>query len=109
MIEPRNIKILSDAVVERRDNFMLEQVDDSCVRLAVNHDIYPWHSHPDSDECFIVLEGKLTVEFQDKPAVTLKPNDFFLVKAGVVHRTVPHGRTVNLCFEKANAETVFVE
>ena len=109
MSVPKNLKHLSDAVTEQRRNFIVDEVNDSCLRLAVNHEDYPWHLHSNSDELFIMLEGELTIEFRDRDPVTLRPNDTFLVSAGVVHRTLPKGRAVNLCFEKTNSDTQFVE
>ena len=105
----QNIKDLSDAVSEQRQNFVVSEVNDSCLRLAVNHEEYPWHFHANSDELFIVLEGELVVDFRDRESVTLKSNDTLLVPAGVVHKTCPKGRTVNLCIEKTDADTQFIE
>ncbi len=105
----QNIKNLSDAVTEQRKNFVVNKVNDSCLRLAVNHEDYPWHFHSNSDELFLMLEGELTIEFPDRQSVTLRPNDTFFVPAGTIHRTCPKGRTVNLCFEKIDADTQFIE
>ena len=105
----QNIKDLSDAVTEQRKNFVVDEVNDSCLRLAVNHEDYPWHFHSNSDELFMMLEGELIIEFRDRESVTLRPNDTLLVPAGVVHKTCPKGRTVNLCFEKTDADTQFVD
>lgn len=109
MLISQNIKKLSNAVTEKRKNFIIEEVNDSCIRLAINHEEYPWHFHPNSDELFVVLEGELTVKFRDREPVTLQPNDSLLVPAGVIHKTCPKGRTVNLCFEKTDAKTQFFE
>lgn len=70
---------------------------------------FPWHSHPDSDELFIIVEGKLVIEFSDGHSVILGRGDFHKVKAGQVHRTIAHGRTVNLCLEATTAATLFIE
>lgn len=109
MLISQNLKKLSNAVTEKRKNFIIEKMNDSCIRLAINHDEYPWHYHSNSDELFVVLEGELTVKFREHDPVTLQPNDSLLIPAGVVHKTCPKGRTVNLCFEKTNADTHFVE
>jgi mannose-6-phosphate isomerase-like protein (cupin superfamily) len=105
----KNLKSLSDEVREMHKNFVVCEVNDSCLRLAVNEGEFPWHYHSNSDELFIVLEGELSVEFHDKPAVTLKPQDTFLVTKGIIHKTIAKGRTVNLCFEKAESDTIFIE
>lgn len=105
---PKNLKKLSDAVTLSHDNFIVSEINDSCLRLAVNEGEFPWHYHPDSDELFIVLEGELEIEFHDKPTVILRQEDTFLVPEGTVHRTIAHGRTVNLCIEKTASDTVFI-
>lgn len=102
---PINLKTLSNAIIEPGLNFSVIEINDSCLRLAINEDTYAWHYHPNSDELFIVLEGELIVEFQDQDPVTLKPNDILLIPAGVVHQTRPNGRTVNLCVEQTYTQT----
>ncbi len=104
----KNLKILSDSVNSSHENFVVSEINDSCLRLAVNEGEYPWHFHPETDELFMILEGELVIEFKDRPPVTLKPEDTYLVKKGLIHRTIAKGRTVNLCFEKTESETEFV-
>ncbi|WP_286174389.1 cupin domain-containing protein [Pseudomonas sp. ISL-88] len=70
---------------------------------------YDWHAHPESDELFIVLEGELHIDFENKETAILKANDSFLVPKGAVHRTRSYVRTVNLCIEHSHAETVIRE
>lgn len=106
---PKNLKSLSDAVTKSHENFLVSEINDSCLRLAVNEGEFPWHYHSNSDELFILLEGELTIEFHDKPTVTLKPQDTFLVPKGITHRTIANGRTVNLCIEKTESDTIFIE
>ena len=105
-LQSKNLKALSDAVRDRHRNFVVDEVNDSCLRLAVNEGTYEWHHHPNSDELFVVLEGELRVEFQEQDARVLKPGDTLTVPRGVIHRTIARGRTVNLCFEKTASDTV---
>jgi mannose-6-phosphate isomerase-like protein (cupin superfamily) len=105
----KNLKGLSDAVTKSHENFLVSEINDSCLRLAVNEGEYPWHYHLNSDELFIVLEGELTIEFRDRPKVNLKSQDTFLVQKGMTHRTIASGRTVNLCIEKTKLDTSFLE
>ena len=104
----KNLKSLCDEVSEKHKNFVVGEVNDSCLRLAVNEGEFPWHHHSNSDELFIVLEGELSIEFHDKPSVILKPQDTFLVSKGIIHKTIAKGRTVNLCFEKTESDTTFI-
>jgi mannose-6-phosphate isomerase-like protein (cupin superfamily) len=97
------------AVTEDYRNQVLNRVNDSCLRLAVFQGKYRWHLHPVSDELFVVLEGAIIIEFKDGACIRIGPLQAATVPAGVVHRTIGVGRTVNLCFEKIQAETVFLD
>lgn len=97
------------AVTEDYRNQVLNRVNDSCLRLAVFQGKYRWHLHPVSDELFVVLEGAIIIEFKDGASIRIGPLQAATVPAGVVHRTIGVGRTVNLCFEKIQAETVFLD
>jgi len=46
-----------------------------------------WHSHPDSDDFFLILEGELDIELRDR-TVMLGPGELFVVPRGVGHRPV---------------------
>lgn len=48
---------------------------------------FVWHSHPDTDDFFLVLKGRLTIEMRDG-SVSLGPGDLYVVPAGVEHRPV---------------------
>lgn len=102
---PINLKREADAVGQPYKNFVLNGVNDHCIRMAVMTGEYQWHYHPRSDETFIVLEGQLEVDLEGKPTVALRPGELFTIPAGVRHRTRAVGRTVNLCFENTGAYT----
>jgi mannose-6-phosphate isomerase-like protein (cupin superfamily) len=44
-----------------------------------------WHDHKDTDETFIILEGKLRIDFRDG-AVSLSAGEMFVVPKGVEHK-----------------------
>ena len=46
-----------------------------------------WHSHPDTDDFFLVLKGALTIQLRDGD-VHLGPGDLYVVPKGVEHRPV---------------------
>ena len=46
---------------------------------------FTWHSHPDTDDFFLVLDGELDIELRDG-TVTLGPGELFVVPTGVEHR-----------------------
>jgi mannose-6-phosphate isomerase-like protein (cupin superfamily) len=48
---------------------------------------FVWHSHPDTDDFFLVLKGRLTIQLRDG-AVELRPGELFVIPRGVEHRPV---------------------
>jgi len=48
---------------------------------------FVWHSHPDTDDFFLVLKGRLTIQLRGG-AVELGPGELFVVPRGVEHRPV---------------------
>jgi mannose-6-phosphate isomerase-like protein (cupin superfamily) len=46
---------------------------------------FVWHSHPETDEAFVVIEGHLRIDFRDG-AVDLDAGEMFVVPKGVQHK-----------------------
>ena len=46
---------------------------------------FVWHSHDDTDEVFIVLDGEMSIAFRDG-SVELKEGEMFVVPKGAEHR-----------------------
>ena len=89
-------------------NTTLETVNDHVVRISRMTTPYPWHSHPNSDETFIGVEGVVIIETENGK-FELTPGSSITIPRGVAHRTRPKGeRSVNLTVEKADMETVFL-
>lgn len=64
---------------------VIAEVNDYDVKAANVAGEYPEHDHPDTDELFIVLSGRLYLDLPDG-TVTLGPMDVFTVPRGVRHR-----------------------
>jgi mannose-6-phosphate isomerase-like protein (cupin superfamily) len=45
---------------------------------------FAWHTHPDTDDFFLVLKGTLTIQLRDRDVV-LGPGELFVVPKGVEH------------------------
>jgi len=54
---------------------------DAVVRVAGE---FVWHSHADSDDFFLVLSGRLTIQLRDRD-VELDPGELFVVPRDVEH------------------------
>lgn len=48
---------------------------------------FVWHAHPDTDDFFLVLEGRLTIQLRGGD-VQLGPGELFVVPAGAEHSPV---------------------
>ena len=46
---------------------------------------FVWHNHEHTDEAFIVLEGEMTIQFEDR-AVTINEGEMHVVKKGIEHK-----------------------
>jgi len=57
-----------------------------------------WHTHRDTDETFIVLDGNMTIKFRDKE-VFLQKGEMFVVPAGVEHKPEAKGECKILIVE----------
>ncbi len=61
---------------------------------------FTWHSHPDTDDFFLVLSGEIDIEMRER-TVTLGPGELFVVPAGVEHRPVARSEAHLLLIEPA--------
>jgi len=62
----------------------LTSLNDYDVKVVKLLGEFVWHAHPDTDELFLVLSGRLTIQLRDRDVV-LGPNDVFVVPRGVEH------------------------
>ena len=100
-----DLKQQAASVDQAYKNFVVCNVNNQCIRLAVMQGEFRWHQHPHSDECFLVLEGELEIDLAGGQTFRLKAGELFTIPAGVLHRTHSRARAVNLCFEDRNAYT----
>ena len=105
----KNVKDISNKVDKPYDNFILENVNDHCLRIAVMTGEYRWHYHENTDELFMVLEGELKIEIKGQDTVFLKQGEFINIPSKTIHKTSTTSRTVNLTFEKTGDDTIFVD
>lgn len=88
---------MSDGAINLRDKLarfsehwsprVVAEMNDYQFKLAKLQGEFVWHSHVDTDEVFIVLDGSMTLEFRDK-AVPLTAGEMYVVPKGVEHRPV---------------------
>jgi mannose-6-phosphate isomerase-like protein (cupin superfamily) len=64
---------------------IIAQMNDYHFKLVKFKGDFVWHSHDDTDETFIVLEGKMSIDFRDGK-IDLKTGEMFVVPKGVEHK-----------------------
>ncbi|MBK6647598.1 MAG: cupin domain-containing protein [Anaerolineales bacterium] len=66
---------------------IIAQLNDYQLKLAKARGEFVWHDHPDTDEVFIVVKGRLVILFRDGE-VSLDEGEMFVVPKGVEHKPV---------------------
>lgn len=66
---------------------VIAEMNDYQFKLVKVRGEFVWHSHPDTDEVFIVIDGKLDIHFRDGK-VTLLAGEMFVIPKGKEHKPV---------------------
>ncbi|KAB8158391.1 cupin domain-containing protein [Streptomyces sp. 3MP-14] len=79
----------------------IADLNDYEVKLAKLKGEFVWHSHPETDELFLVLDGRLTIQLRGRADVVLGPGELFVVPRGVEHCPLAEEETAILLLEPA--------
>ena len=66
---------------------IVAQMNDYYIKLVKVEGEFVWHSHPETDELFYVVEGKMRIEFRDG-SVELSKGELVVVPRGAEHKPV---------------------
>ena len=66
---------------------VIAEMNDYQFKLVKIEGEFVWHRHDDTDETFIVLEGRVRIEFRDGH-VDLDAGELYVVPKGVEHRPI---------------------
>jgi mannose-6-phosphate isomerase-like protein (cupin superfamily) len=80
---------------------LLARVNDTDVRIVKVKGEFVWHHHETEDELFIVLQGRLLMQFRDREE-WVEAGEYILVPRGVEHRPVAPEETHILLIEPAS-------
>ena len=73
-------------------------VNDLHVKLVKLEGEFVWHSHEAEDELFLVLKGRLRMQFRDREVI-VEPGELIVVPHGTEHRPVADGEVHVLLVE----------
>ena len=76
-------------------------INDYHVKLAKVRGSFEWHTHPETDEMFLVVAGRLSIELPDGTA-ELGEGDLYVVPKGVRHKPVAEEECHILMLEPAD-------
>ncbi len=85
---------------ERWSPKIVAQLNDYHLKLAKVQGGFVWHDHPETDEVFIVIKGRLDILFRDGK-VSLDEGEVFVVPKGVEHKPVAESECHILLIEPA--------
>jgi len=64
---------------------VVARMNDYYIKLVKIEDEFVWHSHPETDELFLVIEGSMRIDFRDG-AVELSEGEIVVVPRGKEHK-----------------------
>ena len=85
MNEPVNLAQKLAVFDERFAPRIVATMNDYKVEVVKVEGEFVWHSHPDTDDFFLVLAGRLVIELRDRE-IELEPGELYVVPRGVEHR-----------------------
>ncbi|MCG8368124.1 MAG: cupin domain-containing protein [Pseudanabaenales cyanobacterium] len=65
----------------------ITQLNNYDIMVVKVKDEFVWHQHDDTDDFFLVLKGRLTIQLRDRD-IHLEAGELFVVPRGVEHRPV---------------------
>jgi mannose-6-phosphate isomerase-like protein (cupin superfamily) len=83
--EPINLEHKFDLFDEHWAPKVIAEMNDYQFKIVKIQGDFIWHDHRDTDETFIVLEGKLRIDFRDGH-VNLGKGEMYVVPKGVEHK-----------------------
>ncbi|MBX9902358.1 MAG: cupin domain-containing protein [Burkholderiaceae bacterium] len=78
---------------------VIDEFDDTYVKVAKIHGTFGWHHHAEEDELFYLLRGQLRIEMHTG-AVELSAGQMFVVPKGVEHNPVANEECLIMLIEK---------
>ncbi|KFC62501.1 hypothetical protein FF80_03596 [Devosia sp. LC5] len=88
MTVPRKINLVqaaTDTIKAVWQPHIAGDINDSQVKIAKFGEVFDWHAHANEDEGFLVLQGRIAIDFRDG-VVELGEGEFLVVPKSVEHR-----------------------
>jgi mannose-6-phosphate isomerase-like protein (cupin superfamily) len=98
--QPVNLQEKLSKFSEHWSPKIIAQMNDYHFKLAKLQGEFVWHDHPETDETFLVIQGKLDILLRDGK-VSLNAGEMYVVPRGVEHKPVAEQECHILLIEPA--------
>ena len=85
-------------VTEHWSPKVVARLNDYEIKVVKLKGEFVWHSHEDTDELFLVIDGELTIQLRDGNVV-LRPGQMYVVPRGVEHCPIADGEVQAVLIE----------
>ncbi|AXO88726.1 cupin domain-containing protein [Pseudomonas sp. K1(2024)] len=96
--QPVNLLQKIDLIDQQWSPRVVAQMNDYQFKVVRIEGEFIWHSHPETDEAFIVLEGILRIDLPER-SVHVAAGELYVVPKGVKHRTAAEGEAKLMMIE----------
>ena len=84
-VEKINLKSKFQKFTDQWSPKVIEEMNDYQFKLVKIENDFTWHKHDDTDEAFLVIEGKMGIEFEDQ-TIELNEGEMIVVPKGIKHK-----------------------
>jgi len=100
MIDVVNLTKKFSLISDQWDPRIIAQLNDYHLKIAKIEGEFVWHSHPETDEMFLVVDGELTIHLRGE-SLHLGPGELCVIPKGVEHKPAAEGECQILMVEPA--------
>lgn len=95
---PVDLTAMLSQFSERWSPKVVARLNDYEVKVVKIEGEFIWHTHDETDELFLVLNGELTIQLRDGEVV-LRPGQLYVVPRGAEHCPKAHGEVQAVLIE----------
>lgn len=82
-----NLEQKANLITERHKYKLIAELNDYQFKLIKAKREFVWHSHPETDEVFFIVQGEMKLAFRDK-LFDLNKGEMIVVPRGVEHKPI---------------------
>jgi mannose-6-phosphate isomerase-like protein (cupin superfamily) len=82
-----NLQEKADLIEDLHQYKLIAELNNYQVKLVKAKREFIWHSHPETDELFFVVDGKMKIAFRDR-TLEVKKGELIVVPKGVEHKPI---------------------